>query len=264
MLFENRVEDIEVETRSSFNFPYHLHNNVEVLICTEGTFDLTCNEKRKMLGRGDVMIAFPGDVHAYNMTEYGEGIVIFFRPNVSDLISDLLSESEYENFVKAEDAIKPAESLLLNFSEKANFAVLYGYLHIVVGLILKKSKRPRTPRHISTFNSVIEYIAANFTSPISLGSISKHAGISESHLSRIFSDKTEGGFKNYISLLRIEKAKSLLKNTDKAVYEIMLESGFTDQGTFNRVFKQKVGCTPREYRSKSISGNKNEKIDLNS
>ncbi len=253
MLFEMRIEDIHVTKCDSFDFPYHLHNNVEILICTSGSFNIICNDQDRILNRGDILIAFPGDVHAYHKTDYGEGIMIIFNPNISELISDLFMNSEYENFVTKKSVIPLAEDLLHNSTNSSSFTVLYGYLHVITGMILKKSQTEKKKRCINTYNSIIEYIAFNFTDKISLKSISQYTGISQSHISRIFSTKIKGGFKNYLNLLRIEKAKILLKTTDKSIYEIMYESGFSDQCTFNRVFKRMMNCTPKEYRKQEKS-----------
>lgn len=60
--------------------------------------------------------------------------------------------------------------------------------------------------------------------------------------------KIDGGFKNYLILLRVEKAKNMLKTADANIYEISLESGFSDQRTFNRTFKRITNMTPKSYR----------------
>lgn len=253
MLFEVKIEDIRVTECRSFDFPYHLHNNVEILICTSGSFHITCNDQDRILSSGDIMIAFPGDVHAYYKTDCGEGIMIHFNPHISELISNLFMNSTYENFVTKKSVIPIAEDLLYHFTNDSGYTVLYGYLHVMTGMILKETQTNKDKQSINTYHSIIEYIALNFTDKISLKSISQHTGISQSHISRIFSEKVDGGFKHYLNLLRIEKAKTLLKTTDKAIYEIMHESGFFDQCTFNRVFKGMMNCTPKAYR-KQIEG----------
>ena len=250
MFFENKIQDIEINKVVSFDFPHHLHNNMEVLICSDGAFNIVCNNNERILYSGDVMVAFPGDVHSYRKTDYGEGIMIIFNPNISEIMISLLANIEYENFVNDKNIVSLAQSMLDNFYHKSNFAIIYGYLHTIIGTVLK-NKTQKTNIELTVFNSAIRYIAFNYTNQISLKSISKHIGISQSHLSRIFSQKVEGGFKRYLNLMRVEKAKELLTNTEKSIYEIMQDAGFTDQGTFNRVFKQNTNCTPREYRAKS-------------
>ena len=176
--------------------------------------------------------------------------MIIFNPNISNVISELISNVEYENFIKEKHIIPLAEDMLYHYNNHSNFTIVYGYLHTIVGMCIKKSETQKKRYEMSTLHSVIRYIAFNYTNQITLKSVSKYIGISQSHLSRIFSQKIDGGFKHYVNLLRVEKAKDLLKNTNNNISEIMFESGFVDQGTFNRVFKQNTSCTPREYRNK--------------
>ena len=59
---------------------------------------------------------------------------------------------------------------------------------------------------------------------------------------------TWGGFKRYLQILRVQKAKNLLSSTDLSVNEVLEQSGFFDQRTFNRVFKAVTDFTPLAYR----------------
>ena len=55
-------------------------------------------------------------------------------------------------------------------------------------------------------------------------------------------------------MLRVEHAKNLLRSTDLKINDVIFESGFSDQKTFNRVFKELVNMTPKEYRGLSEVG----------
>ena len=58
-------------------------------------------------------------------------------------------------------------------------------------------------------------------------------------------------FNDYINRLRVQAAQDLLRSTDRPVTEVMLEVGFESQSTFNRVFRDIQGITPREYRQQT-------------
>ena len=62
-------------------------------------------------------------------------------------------------------------------------------------------------------------------------------------------------FVEYITAKRMEKAKKLLKNTNKSAGDIAQEVGYKDSHYFSFVFKKTQGCSPREYRA----GHKNQK-----
>ena len=73
-------------------------------------------------------------------------------------------------------------------------------------------------------------------------------GINYSSLSNIFSSATGQTIIEYLTFIRILHAKELLINTDKKIYEICSEIGYTEPKYFIKRFRQIVGVTPKEYR----------------
>jgi AraC-like DNA-binding protein len=55
----------------------------------------------------------------------------------------------------------------------------------------------------------------------------------------------------YLNGYRVEKAQTLLKNTDRSITDIALAVGFDDASYFARIFKKQTGMTPREYKNQS-------------
>ena len=249
MLFEVRNDTVEIFEMTTFDFPYHLHTHVEILICTDGTLEVACNNQARTLYKGDIMISFPNDIHAYKKTAFGKGIIIIFDPHISELIPSALNKEQYSNFAHAEEVVPLADKLCRHSQNSENFLVIYGYLHVIFGMVLRKSQHKKPVLPVNVFDAAIRYISHNYTKPITLKEISKKVGVSQSHLSRVFSERIEGGFRNYLKILRIEKVKTLLKTSDMNIYDSMLRAGFSDQRTFNRVFKGMTNMTPREYRT---------------
>lgn len=96
----------------------------------------------------------------------------------------------------------------------------------------------------------LEYIDANFDSDLlSLSSAAENIGMSANYLSAIFSQNMQKTFVEYVTEKRIEKAKKLLKQTDKTAGEIAKTVGYKDAHYFSFVFKKLQGCSPREYRT---------------
>lgn len=85
---------------------------------------------------------------------------------------------------------------------------------------------------------------------INLATVARHCCVSEGHLSRLFHHTTGLTFREYLTQVRIECAKSLLMNSGKNVTEIAYESGFQSLSQFHRVFKKVYGASPGEMRSK--------------
>lgn len=92
------------------------------------------------------------------------------------------------------------------------------------------------------------YIENNYTKNITLEDVSREVNISSYYLSRIFKEETGENFIDYLTNLRIEKAKELLSTTQYSMKEICSMSGYSDPNYFSKTFKKNVGVTPTEYR----------------
>jgi AraC-like DNA-binding protein len=95
-----------------------------------------------------------------------------------------------------------------------------------------------------------EFIQAHHTEDISLGMVSKAVNTSTFYFCKMFKKTTGLNFTDYVSRVRIEKAKNLLLNPNLRISEIAYEVGFQSLTHFNRVFKRIVGQSPTEYRNK--------------
>lgn len=92
------------------------------------------------------------------------------------------------------------------------------------------------------------YIDENYMYEINLKELANILHVNYSYLSTNFKSKTGQSIISYINDKRISKAKKLLENTNKFVFEISMETGFSDHNYFSKVFKKSTGLTPHEYR----------------
>ncbi len=97
-------------------------------------------------------------------------------------------------------------------------------------------------------SKAIKYIETNYTSDISLDGVSREVDVTPYYFSRLFKEETGVNFVEYVTNMRVEKAKELLKNTNYSVKEVCLEVGYSDPNYFSRTFKKHEGVTPSEYK----------------
>ncbi len=97
-----------------------------------------------------------------------------------------------------------------------------------------------------------EYIHEHQTEELSLGQVAKAVNTSTFYFCKMFKKVTGINFTDYLSRVRIEKAKNLLLNPNLRVSEIAFEVGFQSLTHFNRVFKKILGQSPTEYRAQLL------------
>ncbi len=93
-----------------------------------------------------------------------------------------------------------------------------------------------------------KYIAENYQDGITLSEMAGEFNLSTSYLSNLFHDETGESFSEYLNMLRLNKAKELLKSTDIKIYQIADRLGFNDAYYFSSWFKKLVGASPTTYR----------------
>jgi len=92
------------------------------------------------------------------------------------------------------------------------------------------------------------YINEKFNKAISLDDVSREVDISPYYFSKIFKEETGVNFIDYITKIRIDKAKELLLYSDLSMKVICCKIGYSDPNYFSRSFKKIVGVTPTEYK----------------
>jgi AraC-like DNA-binding protein len=93
-----------------------------------------------------------------------------------------------------------------------------------------------------------QFIEAHHADDLCLGQVAQAVHTSVFYFCKLFKKATGINFTEYVSRVRIEKAKNLLLNPNLRVSEIAYEVGFQSLTHFNRVFKNVVGESPTDYR----------------
>ncbi|MGG3468613.1 response regulator [Neobacillus pocheonensis] len=122
-----------------------------------------------------------------------------------------------------------------------------------ISVFLKKVRRSTQEKHSNIIYEIEKYLQANFDRDVKLQEISEHFYISREYISRKFKQEFNVNISDYVVKIRIEKAKSLLKNSQLKIYEIANMIGYQDDKYFRKVFKKVVGVTPNEYRAEYVN-----------
>jgi transcriptional regulator GlxA family with amidase domain len=112
----------------------------------------------------------------------------------------------------------------------------------------------RGMRHSSVLRKAQRFIWDNYSRKINLEEISKAAGLSAPYFSTIFNEEMGEKLSRYLNRLRVEKASTLLTETNKPMNLIAELCGFEDQSWFSKVFKSFTGVNPGRYREAGKMG----------
>ncbi len=104
--------------------------------------------------------------------------------------------------------------------------------------------------HASVISSM-QFIQQNYAEDLSLSRIAEYASMNESYLSNLFRKETGQSITEYLSHIRIEKAKELVRETNYRNYEIGEKVGFVNASYFSTIFKKETGFTIQEYRKQN-------------
>lgn len=93
------------------------------------------------------------------------------------------------------------------------------------------------------------YLCENYCNPqLSIAQVSKETGVSVDRIPQILMRSHQMQYKQYLNTIRITEAKRLLVHTDRQISEISIAVGYNYPSTFNRIFKEIVGHSPRNFR----------------
>lgn len=246
--------------KNVLNWPLHLHSHIELIYVRRGIMSVVIGDEEQVLREGDFAVAFPNCIHGYRRVE-GSGpcdvrFYVAFPSMLGDYAEKVLHGVPKSPFVSREyisnDAFTALE-MLRHQKEVYNREVARAYMQIVMACLWPQLQvTGHSSSHRDLPSRVLQYVTRHYREPITAESVAKEMGVTKNHLSRVFSSKLYMSFPQYLHFLRMEQAKELLRNTNKSVLDIGYDCGYDSSRTFNRVFLDVCGCSPREYRAKHL------------
>ncbi len=120
---------------------------------------------------------------------------------------------------------------------------LYAMLQLTQEILIQNNKQN------TVISKAQDYIRQNYNKDISLESTAEIVNISPYYFSKLFKEEAGTNFSDYLTDLRINRAKELLnQDPDMNIKEISIEAGYSNPNYFSRIFKKWTGMTPTEMR----------------
>lgn len=276
-LTQNDCFTIFSRVKKEFAFPLHYHEELEL--------NLIINAKgaRRIVGDHidtiddlELVLVGPNLYHAWfthqcKSEEIREVTIQWhkdlfedklLRRNQLSFIRSMMERSQKGILFSRETAAAVAPRIL-SLNQKNGFDSVLELLSILHDLSTSRNMRTLsdasfTNQHF-TYNSrriekAFEYMNNNYDKPITLGEVAKLVSMTEVSFSRFVKKRTGNTFIDSLNEIRLGHASRMLIDTTHSISEISYHCGFNNISNFNRIFKKKKTCTPKEFRENFNSG----------
>lgn len=112
----------------------------------------------------------------------------------------------------------------------------------------KETTESLTIGEVNKAELMAAFIAQNYTNPLRTQDIADAVGLHQDYAMRLFRKTFNTTLVDYVNQLRVMHAQRLLVTTNDKIVAVAMDSGFGSVSRFNKVFKDKCGMSPRQYR----------------
>jgi len=253
--------------KEKLDFPLHYHEEYELnLILHAGGTKRIVGDHVEEIGAAELVLVGPNLYHTW-FTHKCQGqkireLTIQFH---CDLFEDRLLLRNQLSFIK--DIFDMARHLVCSHYHRAPTAAPAGLEHSTAstryGSCFPFCATSRNMRMLSTsapdnelpnhhsrrLENVFAYLNAHYRRPVTLAEVAKVANMPETSFSRFIKKRLGNTFTDSLNEIRLGHATRLLIDTTHNVTEVAYKCGFNNISNFNRTFKKRKGCTPKEFCS---------------
>lgn len=258
-----------VDRKTPSYFPPHWHNDSEFTLILQDNCVYRIKDREYTLSAGDILLIWPRELHEIVSAPTGASLFVQFPSDIIESNLDLVSASKFmsachlistkkepETARKIRDIIYEIQDIYdkkPSFSETKCKILIYDLLLIVGEYVMREQREQIGPSNFSVTSwnyvrSACNYIAEHSTEDISQSEVAGKIGLSPFYFSKLFREYLQTSFPAYLTRIRLQNAITLLTEESLSITDCAYKAGFQSTTTFNKVFLESVGCSPREYR----------------
>ncbi len=271
-LTTNDCYTIFARTKTLFDFPLHYHEEFEL------NFIMNAKDAQRIIGDHigeiddlEMVLAGPNLQHGWfthkcKSTEIKEITIQFHRDlfdekflqrNQLSFIRNMFEKS-FRGILFSKETTHAIMPRLIELTQKHGFDSVLELMSILHDLSVSRNMRTLSdasfrPGETLSHNSrrvdkVMEYLNQNFDKDVALSEASRVAAMTDVAFSRFFKTRTGKTFIDTLNEIRLGHASRMLIETTQGITEVAYKCGFNNMSNFNRIFKKKKNCTPKEFR----------------
>ena len=242
----------------SYRFNKHNHKETEIVYIKSGHCIMGVSEKYVPLREGDCIVLPKGVPHWFLVDKKDSCQIaqLEFYIEIPDEMNtgmELYRQVQYYKFSECEPVKDLIESICkLHRSDKLGkykeLQMDLMFVQLFIEFAAKLEEQDSYEQN-GKIEEIVNYVNENYENDICIEDVAKQFGVSSRYIRKCFKKETGINCSQYITSLRIEKAKELLWSSNKTVTEVALMTGFNSSQYFCRVFQHQTGKMPLEYRN---------------
>ncbi len=254
MSLQNTIPDFRL-------FPAHWHKGLELLFIDKGALEVTLQKTTYVARSGDIVVINPNVLHVgytreapslhrvlilelENLCGVPE-LAALMRPYIKNTASFLPLVRDDKMFDIADKVFSLPES----GEPELDFLRTTAAYRLLYRLYTYHTDKGYTvPSQRSRMQRVLDYIDEHYCENITVKQLSTIFQYEETYFGRLFKTATSLSLTEYVRILRLEKAKRLLRSENMEIAAVAEQCGFSDMNYFSRCFKKRQGMTAGEYR----------------
>ncbi|WP_456271155.1 GH39 family glycosyl hydrolase [Bacillus sp. AK031] len=259
---------VNIFTQIVERFPYHWHEDPEILFVLDGELEIRIDRKSYRLESGDIFLVNGNELHFINsLTSYGETQLLVLQIESKYLKEQGIGLEEKRFYINSRDTNNTSSFLMdelkyilanmmdviINKKTLPDIKMKKWLLELIVILMenfevpikVDQKQHSKDQRLLEILKFMNKHC---IKSGLGLKDIADEFSLNPQYLSRYFKEKVGVSLKKKLDNMRLNKSLFTLQTTDETVTEIALQYGFPDSKAYYRVFKDVLGITPREYR----------------
>ena len=271
-LTQNDCFTVFSRVKKEFNFPLHYHDEYELnLIINAKGAKRIVGDHIDQIGDLELVLIGPNQSHAWFThlckSEDIKEVTIQWH---KDLLDEKLLRRNQLSFIRkmfdlstkgilfSKETIQHIYPRIVSLEKESGFDSVMALINILHDLSTSRSMRTLSETIYNSdsqlnFNSrriekAYDYMNKNFDKPVALGDIAKLVNMTEVSFSRFIKKRTGITFIDSLNEIRLGHASRILIDTTNSISEVSYSCGFNNISNFNRLFKKKKGCTPKEFR----------------
>lgn len=239
-------------------FPNHFHEHYVIGFVDRGSRRLTCSDKIFEIGPGDIVLLQPLQNHC---CEQIDQVPLDWRslniscPRMEEITEEITGRRSLPEFSRI---VVPRSEMVAGLRELHDMALegqkelekeelLYFFMEQLIAEYTQRAAGPDVPPGTEV-RRTCEYMEAHYMDAVTLADLSRVSGLKKYTLLRHFTVERGITPYQYLSALRVNKAKGLLEAGEELI-DVAMRTGFSDQSHFTRFFKSFIGVTPKVYQN---------------